>query len=233
MLQHTSEGLSPPCPRVTPAQDGTCGSQAVTTALVSQLGLGGPPGPRGWGEDGKQHPASTLWLSWLPAFTILTHIWGEPSTSAAPPERLCTPGLAASCRVMPATCTATMPGNAHTFYCISKVTGEATKVPFRCRRGDLKRVTAHWGCPNRSTHCLAEGSARFLAGAAKDCSLRIGGSIFAGPTEEGFTLSPRTSRSMLPLRPTPWASWFCGRPSPSGGSHGRRSQGHAMTQSSG
>lgn len=51
-------------------------------------------------------------------------------------------------------------------------------------------MTVHWGCPNHGTHCLAEGSARFLAAAARDCSLCVSGSIFAGPSEERFTLSP-------------------------------------------
>lgn len=44
-----------------------------------------------------------------------------------------------------------------------------TKVHFCRRRGDLKQVTAHRECPNHGTHCLAKGSTRFLAGAAKDC----------------------------------------------------------------
>lgn len=44
-----------------------------------------------------------------------------------------------------------------------------TEVHFRRRRGDLKRVTAHRGCPTHGTHCLAKGSTRFRTGAAKDC----------------------------------------------------------------
>jgi len=81
-------------------------------------------------------------------------------------------------------------------------------VPFRRRRGDSKQVTAIWGCPNRGTHCLAEGSARFLVGAAHRAWvgapwLAHGGRLLAFPEHPWV---PATASPRALGQPVPWAT---------------------------